>query len=67
MLRLCGQVIVRIMGLCDATKQHCNHTYKDNEFQVHIKGMFPTFILRILFIEVNYIFSVKFFSCDLLC
>lgn len=49
MLRLCGQIIVCIMGLCDAAKQHCNHTYKDNKFQVHIKGDFPTFVPRPVF------------------
>lgn len=48
MLRLCGQVVVGIMGLCDAAKQHCDHTYKDNKFQVHIKGEFPTFRVRLL-------------------
>lgn len=37
MLRLRGQIIVCIMGLCDAAEQHCNHTYYDKEFQVHVK------------------------------
>lgn len=32
MLRLRGQVIIRIMGLCDATKQHCDHTCETPSF-----------------------------------
>lgn len=54
MLRLGGQIIVGIMGLCDATEQHCNHTYKDNKFQVHIKGDFLTFIPRLVFYRRSY-------------
>lgn len=61
MLRLRGQIIVCIMGLCDATEQHCNHTYKDNEFKVHIKRV-AEFSTEALLLQKWIIYSVLTFS-----
>lgn len=67
MLRLRGQIIVCIMGLCDATEQHCNHTYYDKEFQVHVKESSRLFYQGFYFTDVDYMLSVDIFSCDMLC